>query len=267
MTGADEPSPILLDRKDGVLLITLNRPPANAINLSLSHAVAAALATLQSDEELFAGIITANGDRIFSAGWDLKEASREETSSSTDWGPGGFAGITEFFDLKKPVIAAVNGAAVGGGFEIALACDVIVASDNAFFALPEMAICTLPIAGGLQRLPRKVPQNIAFEMLLTGRRMTAEEGARWGLINRVVRRDRLLEEAQALARSFANHSPVAIHALKEALRAMDGRSIEDAFHVAAANRLPHRKRMLASPDRLEGPRAFSEKRKPVWQSR
>lgn len=267
MTGTDGSSHILTERRDGVLLIKLNRPPANAINLSLSRGLAEALTMLQSDEGLFAGIITANGDRIFSAGWDLKEASREETSSLTDWGPGGFAGITEFFDLKKPVIAAVNGAAVGGGFEIALASDLIVASDNAFFALPEMSVCTLPIAGGLQRLPKKLPQNIAFEMLLTGRRMTAEEGARWGLVNRVVPRGRLVEEAQALARSFADHSPVAIHALKEALRAMDGRSIEDAFNVAAANRLPHRKRMLASPDRLEGPRAFAEKRKPVWQSR
>jgi crotonobetainyl-CoA hydratase len=267
---------VLAERRGRVLEITLNRPPANAINYALSRAVYAKLRELQDSPELSVGLLRGAGERIFSAGWDLKEVAEGGFDAELDndpergFGPGGFAGITEFWDLTKPVVAAVNGAAVGGGLEIVLACDVVVMAEHAFFALPEMQRGILADAGAVQRLPRRIPYNVAVEFMLTGRRMSAEEAARWGLVHQVVPGAELVPAARALAEAIAAGAPLALQALKEVLGRIDGLSVREAMEgvkwgratgLACYDRLP------ASEDALEGMRAFAEKRDPRWQGR
>ena len=210
----------------GVLEITIDRPPANAINPAVAIAIHSALNQLQDDDDLGVGIITGTGNRIFSAGWDLKEIAGMQTNQealdhSLDC-PGGFAGITEFWGLKKPVIAAVNGMAVGGGFEIVLACDLIIATDHSEFFLPEMQRGFLPDAGAIQILPRRVPYNVAMELLYTGRRMSAQEALGWGLVNKLCKTSELLETAHELAARIASGAPLALQALKEVVPANSG---------------------------------------------
>lgn len=250
---------------NGVLTITLDRPKANAINVPTSQALYRAFAQLNDDPALRVGILTGTG-RFFSAGWDLAGATQGEAIDA-DHGPGGFAGLTEFFSLQKPVIAAVNGLAMGGGFELALAADLIVASDTAEFALPEVKLGMVADSGGVLRLPRRLPRAIALEMLLTGRRMGALEAARWGLVNRVVDPDQLLEAAQALAQEMVLAAPLALAAVKEVISATDGQAIEAAYSTLRTADLPHYRAMLRSEDAAEGPRAFAEKRPPHWQAR
>ena len=250
---------------NGVLTITLDRPKANAINVPTSQALFRAFKQLNDDPALRVGILTGTG-RFFSAGWDLAGATQGEAIDA-DHGPGGFAGLTEFFSLQKPVIAAVNGLAMGGGFELALAADLIVASDTAEFALPEVKLGMVADSGGVLRLPRRLPRAIALEMLLTGRRMGALEAARWGLVNRVVAPDALLETAQALAQEMVLAAPLALAAVKELVNATEGQTIEAAYTTLRKADLPHYRAMLRSDDAAEGPRAFSEKRPPRWQAR
>jgi len=249
----------------GVLTITLDRPKANAINVPTSQALYRAFKQLNDDPALRVGILTGTG-RFFSAGWDLAGATQGEAIDA-DHGPGGFAGLTEFFSLQKPVIAAVNGLAMGGGFELALAADLIVASDTAEFALPEVKLGMVADSGGVLRLPRRLPRAIALEMLLTGRRMGALEAARWGLVNRVVAPNALLETAQALAQEMVLAAPLALAAVKELVNATEGQTIEAAYTTLRKADLPHYRAMLRSDDAAEGPRAFSEKRPPRWQAR
>jgi len=249
----------------GVLTITLDRPKANAINVPTSQVLYRAFKQLNDDPALRVGILTGTG-RFFSAGWDLAGATQGEAIDA-DHGPGGFAGLTEFFSLQKPVIAAVNGLAMGGGFELALAADLIVASDTAEFALPEVKLGMVADSGGVLRLPRRLPRAIALEMLLTGRRMGALEAARWGLVNRVVAPDALLETAQALAQEMVLAAPLALAAVKELVNATEGQTIEAAYTTLRKTDLPHYRAMLRSDDAAEGPRAFSEKRPPRWQAR
>jgi crotonobetainyl-CoA hydratase len=249
----------------GVLTITLDRPKANAINVPTSQALYRAFKQLNDDPALRVGILTGTG-RFFSAGWDLAGATQGEAIDA-DHGPGGFAGLTEFFSLQKPVIAAVNGLAMGGGFELALAADLIVASDTAEFALPEVKLGMVADSGGVLRLPRRLPRAIALEMLLTGRRMGALEAARWGLVNRVVAPEALLETAQALAQEMVLAAPLALAAVKELVNATEGQTIEAAYTTLRKTDLPHYRAMLRSDDAAEGPRAFSEKRPPRWQAR
>ena len=249
----------------GVLTITLDRPKANAINVPTSQALFRAFKQLNDDPALRVGILTGTG-RFFSAGWDLAGATQGEAIDA-DHGPGGFAGLTEFFSLQKPVIAAVNGLAMGGGFELALAADLIVASDTAEFALPEVKLGMVADSGGVLRLPRRLPRAIALEMMLTGRRMGALEAARWGLVNRVVAPEALLETAQALAQEMVLAAPLALAAVKELVNATEGQTIEAAYTTLRKADLPHYRAMLRSDDAAEGPRAFSEKRPPRWQAR
>ena len=247
----------------GVLTITLNRPKANAINVPTSLALYAAFARLQADPALRVGIITGTG-RFFSAGWDLGAATEGEAVDA-DHGPGGFAGLTEFFSLSKPVIAAVNGLAMGGGFELALAADLIVASDTAEFALPEVKLGLMADSGGVLRLPQRLPRAIATELLLTGRRMGATEALRWGLVNQVAAPDQLLPAALALAQTLVANAPLSQSAIKEVLRHTQGLAIEPAYQALRHHALPAYRAMLRSEDAAEGPRAFGEKRPPQWR--
>jgi crotonobetainyl-CoA hydratase len=254
------------ERHGHVLVIRLNRPKVNAISRAFSRAIFAAAHQLQDDPALRVGILTATGERVFSAGWDFNEATAAN-SEADDHGPGGFGGITSYWDLRKPLIAAVNGAAIGGGFELALACDIILMADHAYFELPEMQRGFLPDAGGLQRLPRRIPYNVAMEMMLSGRRMDAAEAAHWGLAAKSVPIADMMPQALALASEIARGAPLALQAMKEVAARMERLTVREAMEVVrpAGPELPIYRRMWASPDATEGPRAFLEKRAPVWR--
>ncbi len=253
------------EANEGVLTITLDRPKANAIDVATSGLLYAAFKRLQDDATLRVAIITGTG-RFFSAGWDLNAANEGEAIDVVH-SPGGFAGLTEFFALDKPVIAAVNGLAMGGGFELALSADLMVAADTAEFALPEVRLGLLADSGGVLRLPRRLPRAIANEMLMTGRRMGAAEAAQWGLVNRVVPVAELMTVAQSLAAQIVAAAPLPIAALKQVLRAAESQPVEQAFRTMRAGALPAYTAMLGSEDAKEGPLAFAEKRSPVWRGR
>jgi crotonobetainyl-CoA hydratase len=258
--------PVRTEVVGDVLVVTLDRPTANAIDVATSHALYDAFARLEDDPSLRVGIVTGAGDRFFSAGWDLKAAAAGE-SVDADHGPGGFAGLTELFGRSKPVIAAVNGLALGGGLELALAADLMVVADHAELALPEVRVGVVADSGGLLRLPRRLPEAVARELLLTGRRMTAEEATRSGLANRVVPAANLRAAALDLAGQITAGAPLAVAAIQEVLAATAGLDLRDAFARMRSGDLPAYTRMLASEDAVEGPRAFAEKRPPQWRGR
>jgi crotonobetainyl-CoA hydratase len=249
-----------------VLTITLDRPPANAVDVATSHGLYEAFARLEEDEGLRVGIVTGTGDRFFCAGWDLKAAAAGEAVDA-DHGPGGFAGLTELHGRAKPVIAAVNGVAAGGGFELALAADLVVAADHARFGLPETTLGIIPDSGGVLRLPRRLPRPLAVEMLLTGRVLTAAEALRLGLVNQVVPGDRLASAAEEMAARIVRSAPLAVAAVLEVLDATEAESVRDGYATLRSRRLPRYAAMLASEDAVEGPAAFAERRPPAWKGR
>ncbi|MCI2419967.1 crotonobetainyl-CoA hydratase [Saccharopolyspora sp. K220] len=254
---------VRLDVDGGVLTVTLDRPKANAIDVATSHALHAAFDRLRRDDSLRVAVLTGAGDRFFSAGWDLKAAAGGEAIDA-DHGPGGFAGLTEFFDLDKPVIAAVNGLALGGGFELALAADLIVAAEHAEFALTEVTLGMVADSGGVLRLPKRLPPVVASELLLTGRRMAAAEARQWGLVNRVVPAAELFDVAIELAQRICSAAPLAIAAVKEITRRTAALDVESGYRLLRSGDLPNYQAMLVSEDAREGPRAFAERRPPRW---
>lgn len=255
-----------LTRNGGILEITLDRPKANAIDARTSAQMGDVFLQFRDDPTLRVAIITGAGDRFFSAGWDLKSAADGEAPDA-DFGPGGFAGLTEIFNLDKPVIAAVNGYAFGGGFELALAADMIVCVDSASFALPEAKLGIVPDSGGVLRLPKILPPAIVNEMVMTGRRMGAEEALRWGIVNRVVSADALMESARELAAQIVDSAPLAVAALKEICRATGELCVEEGYQLMRSGILKHYPAVLHSEDAAEGPLAFAEKRAPQWRGR
>ncbi len=254
-----------ITRNGQILEVTLDRPKANAIDNATSRAMGELFSAFRDDPDLRVAILTGAGDRFFSAGWDLNAAADGDALEG-EYGVGGFGGITELHDLHKPIIAAVNGMAVGGGFELALACDLIVAADHAEFFLPEIFVGLIADAAAL-RLPKRLPYHIAQEMLLTGRRMGAEEAARWGLVNAVVPRAEVMGKAREVAATILQAAPLSIAAVKEITRATAALSTPDGYTLIRNGQLPHYTQMLTSEDAKEGPRAFSEKREPVWRGK
>jgi len=248
-----------------VMTITINRPKANAIDLPTSRKLGEAFVYFRDNPDLKVAIITGAGEKIFCAGWDLKALDSGDTPLENWWEAedpelGGFAGITEMWNLNKPVIAALNGLTIGGGFEIALACDLIIAAEHVQFSLPELPLGLIPDAGAVQRLPRRLPYNIALEMLYLGRRMTAEEAAHYGLVNKIVPPTDLMPAARAWAEQLSEVAPLALQAVKEVLRAIECEPTEKAFHKMRYDDLPTYKAMLSSDDAGEGVKAFVEKR-------
>ncbi len=247
-----------------VVLITLDRPKANAIDVKTSYELGEAFIRFRDDYNLRAAVITGAGDRFFCGGWDLKAASEGEAIDA-DFGPGGFAGLTELWDLNKPVIAAVNGLAVGGGFELALAADLIIASTSAEFFVPEATLGLIPDSGGVLRLPRRLPKPVAMDMLMTGRRMGVEEAKHYGLVNRSCDQDDLINDALEWAHQISNSAPLSLAAIKSVMRSTEMMGLEEAYELMRSGKIEAYDKMLNSEDAKEGPIAFSEKRSPEWK--
>ncbi len=255
---------VKLTKRGQILELTIDRPKANAIDAATSREMGQVFADFRDDPSLRVAILTGGGEKFFSAGWDLSAAAAGEEIDG-DYGLGGFGGIAELPNLNKPVIAAVNGMAVGGGFELALACDLIVAAEHAQFFLPEIFVGVLADAASI-RLPKRLPHHIAMEMLLTGRRMPADEALKWGLVNAVVPLEKLMDKARSLAETIVQAAPLSIAAVKEVSRETAALSIQDSYKKMRSGDLESYKKMLVSEDAIEGPKAFAEKRDPIWKA-
>ena len=266
MAEASRANPAVRVVEDGpVLEVTLDRPKANAIDAATSRELSKAFAAFRDNPDLRVAILTGSGDRFFSAGWDLNAAAEGEEFEA-DYGEGGFGGFGELPGLLKPVICAVNGMAVGGGFEIVLAADLVVAAEHARFWLPEASLGILPDAASV-RLPRMLPAVVANEILYAGRRLDAAEAQRWGLVNSVVSGDALMAEARALADRIVQAAPLPVAAVTEIQKRTGHLPLADAFEMLRSGEMSAYEAMLASEDAAEGPAAFAEGRSPRWQGR
>ena len=251
------------ERVGATFEVTLDRPKANAIDLAMSRRLNRIWTEFSADSTLRVAILTGAGEKFFSPGWDLKNAANGEATDS-DWGVGGFGGLNHPRNLDKPIIAAVNGIACGGGFEMVLGCDLIVMEEQARFALPEINVGVVPDAASI-KLRRRIPYHIAVELLMTGRWMDAAEAKHWGLCNYVVPKGGALAKAREVARQLADGPPLLFPALKQLLRHTEVVAEHPAFELHDS--LAAVQAVARSEDLLEGTRAFSEKRKPVWKGR
>ncbi|MCT4682902.1 MAG: carnitinyl-CoA dehydratase [Roseicyclus sp.] len=258
-------TPIRTTRRGAVLEVTLDRPKANAIDAATSRIMGEVFTAFRDDPELRVAILTGAGEKFFCPGWDLKAAAEGEAPDSA-YGVGGFGGVQELRGRNKPVIAAVNGIACGGGLELALCADIILAADHATFALPEIRSGTVADAASI-KLPKRIPYHIAMELLFTGRWFDAGEAAHWGLVNRVVPAADLMDAARAMADDLAKGPPLVFAAIKEIVREAEAMAFTDALNRITRSQFETVERLYRSDDQKEGARAFAEKRDPVWTGR
>ncbi len=253
----------IFEKKGRIAYVTMNRPEVmNAMNINVHREMSQVWEEFANDPELWVAILTGAGDKAFCAGNDLKYTA-EHSNEPIPMHPQGFGGLTNYFECWKPIIAAVNGFALGGGMEIALACDIIIAADHARFGLPEPTVGLMAGSGGVHRLPRQIPQKIAMGMILTGRHITAQEAYRIGLVNEVVPLKDLIPTAEKWAQDIIRCAPLSIRASKESAIKGLGMPLMQAMNM----RFLEREKAMESEDWKEGPKAFSEKRKPQWKGR
>ena len=258
-------SPIKTHIRGHVLEVTLDRPKANAIDLATIRIMGQVFRDFRDDPNLRVAIVTAVGEKFFCPGWDLKAAADGDAVDG-DYGVGGFGGIQELPHLNKPIIAAVNGICCGGGLELALSADIILAAEHATFALPEIRSGTVADAASI-KLPKRIPYHIAMEMLLTGRWLDADEAARWGLINQIHPAADLMAKAREMADMLAAGPPLVYAAIKEVVREAEDMKFQDALNKITKSQFKTVETLYRSEDQLEGARAFAEKRDPVWKGK
>ena len=257
--------PILTRREGGILEVTLNRPKANAIDLITSRIMGQVFRDFRDDDSLRVAIMRAEGEKFFCPGWDLKAAAGGDAVDG-DYGIGGFGGLQELPNLNKPVIAAVNGICCGGGLVLAISCDLIMASDTATFALPEIRSGTVADAASI-KLPKRIPYHVAMDLLLTGRWFDVHEAKAWGLIKEITAPQDLLAKTWELARLLESGPPLVYAAIKEVVREAEAMRFQDALNRVTKRLMPTVDRLYSSDDQLEGARAFAEKRDPIWKGR
>ena len=257
MTG-----PIRTRREGGILEVTIDRPKANAIDLVTSRIMGEIFADFRDDETMRVAIITGAGEKFFCPGWDLKAAAGGDAVDG-DYGIGGFGGMQELRDLNKPIISAINGICCGGGLEIALSTDMILAAEHATFALPEIRSGTVADAASI-KLPKRIPYHIAMDMLLTGRWLDAAEAHRWGFVNEILPAGTLMDRAWELARLLESGPPLVYAAIKEVVRAAEGEDFQTTMNKITKRQFKTVDILYSREDLLDGAGAFSENRDPVW---